>query len=234
MRRVPLILAFAALLPVAARAEPVSVMVQSSSGGFTQSGTSMGSDSINLGTISMSGVDSVGLVLVSGLHVWDNYAVSFVLEGLGSWDSLRIEVLDPQDGDDALDPRTQPSYMPAGYSTSNDLDGFSFAQDAGLERSAKWAGGSAKVTAFEKYNDGDELLFSGLSSADTALVRFGLRDSGGDRSFLLRFSAMDPVSTGLSDSAIANPEPASLALMGSGLVGLVGMFRRRIRAGVPR
>jgi PEP-CTERM motif-containing protein len=225
MRRVSLALALAALLPVAARADPVSMTVQTASGGFSQSGAIVTQRTLSLGTINMSGVDSVGLVAVSGLHTWVNYPVSFLLEGLGSFDSLRIEILDPEDGDDALDPAVQPSYIPVGFSTSNDLDGFSFAQDGGLERSAKWAGGAATVVANEKTNVGDILLFSGLSGTDSAVVRFGLRDSAGDRGFLLRFSALDSV------SAIANPEPASMALMGSGLVGLIGVYRRRQRTG---
>jgi len=224
-----LALALAALLPVAARAEPVAVAVQSSSGGFTQSGASVNQRTLNLGTITMSDVNSVGEVSVSGLHTWENYPVSFLLEGLGSWDSLRIEILDPVDGDDWLDPSVQPSYVPVGFSTSNDLDGFSFAQDGGLERSAKWAGGSATVMANERTNAGDILLFSGLSATDSATVRFGLRDNAGDRRFLLRFSVV-----GDSVGAIANPEPASLTLMGSGLVGLIGMYRRRLRTGANR
>src|SRR5262245_35375628 len=54
MRRVPLALALAALLPVAARADPVTMSVQTSSGGFTQSGAIVTQRTLSLGTITMS------------------------------------------------------------------------------------------------------------------------------------------------------------------------------------
>jgi len=209
------------LLPVAARAEPISVSLESSGGGFVQETPwSPGWFSLDLGDLSMP-AGSSATFLIDGLRFGSDYAVSFMVTGMDGWDALTAEVLDPLDGDDALDPVDQPSYVPAGYSTSNTRDGFSFAQDSGMERSAIFAGGSASLAADEMTNRGDLLMFSGLSGADSALVTFGLRDRLGNRGFLLRLSA-----SGGSDLSPV-PEPGSLFLIGSGLFGLAAYGRSR-------
>lgn len=229
MRAVCLALMLSILAPVAARADPIPLSVASSGSGFKMSGTTVGS-AIDLGTVLMPNVSSIGDILISGFHNNTDVVVSFMLEGLGKFDTLRLELFNPPGTNNNEELAGQAVGLPTGYSSSNNLDALSFAQDSGLERSAIFAGGAATVFADEYTHRGDILIFSGLGGAESARVTFAIRNGmrffgkGSDMPFLLRISAADP---------IAAPEPASMVLLGTGLAALVAARRRRAGSNQP-
>jgi PEP-CTERM motif-containing protein len=226
MRRACMALALLAIMPLAARAEPISVSLESSANA-TYNGTATEEWFVaDLGELALTGANASATFFFDGLKPGSDYTILLDVTSTLGLENLRFEVLDPVDGDDAFDPDDQPSYVPSGFSTSNKFDGLSFAQDSGMERSATFAGGSVAAVADETTHRGDILLFSGLSGAEEARVTFGLRDTPGQRGFLLRVSAGNGGAGGGVDSS-QTPEPASMLLLGTGLAGIAGAYRRR-------
>ena len=207
-----------------ARAEPIALALNGGTGGFTASVDRFkaASSAIDLGTIALEGGSSV-LIAVDGLSGRTDYAVTFQVEGNAAspFTTLTAELLDPlSDGFDAMD-AAQPSYVPGGYSTSNNTDGLSFAWNSGFERSASFAGGGAAVLHVDEDTDSHDLLaFHGFGPGAMADVTFGVRDNLGSRGFVLRLSTD-------GESLSSTPEPASLLLLATGLAGLARFGRRR-------
>ena len=217
----------ALLGPPGAWAEPIALSLAGGTGVYSaDAGTfSVGPGNvIDLGTVTLDGGSST-LIAVDGLAARQDYSVQFTLEGAegSNFTTLTAEVLDPlSDGFDAAD-GPQPSYVPAGFSTSNNTDGLSFAWNSGLERSASFAnGGVAALHVDEDTNAHDMLAFHGVGPGSSADVTFGVRDNLGSRGFLVRLST-----DGQSGALASNPEPASLLLLATGLAGVARIVRRR-------
>jgi PEP-CTERM motif len=212
--------------PAAARAEPISTVFSTSAGASVElPDVAAGGSALDLGRITLGGGSSA-IVFIDDLPGRANVPVTFTLVDPAShpFTDFTVELLDPlSDGFDAMDPKPQPGYVPAGYSTSNNTDGLSFAWNSGLARSAVFAdGGGATLQVDEDTNARDLLSFHGFSGGTQAKVSFGVRDNLGNRGFLVRFKVNgDP-------GGASTPEPGSLLLLGTGIAGLLRFGRRLV------
>jgi hypothetical protein len=168
---------------------------------------------------SLSSIPSTGINLLFDLASGRNYQVSIALPS-ASWANLSVEILNSALGpDNGRDPDVQPAYVPEGWSTSNTTDGYSFAQGSGLDRSLIIGSTSFSLSADENSDARDMLSFAG-SATGTGLLSFGLRTYNGSGAFLVRL-------VGEGGQAMPTPEPASMLLIGAGLIGTAGAIRRR-------
>jgi hypothetical protein len=168
---------------------------------------------------------AMGALLISGLDTGVDYTVlKIITNNSGSdWTRLANELLDPSGDDDDTenDPQPYPSFVPAGFSTSSDFDGLSFAQGSGLPRTST---AFASVFADELTDARDFLdFFEGLVASGSAAfeMTYGLRDNASNQPFLLvqrpNVSSREP----------EIPEPATYLLIGSALLGIAHYRRRR-------
>jgi len=161
----------------------------------------------------------MGMILIDDIDQGVSYTVTkHITNNSGvDWDHMALELLDPGlDADDV----TQPAWVPAGYSTSTENDGLSFAQGAGIPRTSSVF--TNLIT--DELGGHDYLDFYGggvvSGAGGTVDISFGLRDNGSNQPFLL---AQRP--NEFTNPAV--PEPTTMLLVGLGLAGVA--IRKRFR-----
>lgn len=173
------------------------------------------------------GAAGPGVLLIDDLTPGADYVVvKNIVNNTGtSWNRLANELLDPAgQSEDASDTVPYPAFVPAGYTTSNDTDGLSFAQGSGIPRVSDIY---SSVLADELTDVRDFLdFFNGtLAIGASGNISFGLRENfGTQQPFLLiqrpnAFSRPPEI-----------PEPSSMMLLGSGLaMALLVKVRQRTK-----
>ena len=171
------------------------------------------------------GSNDRGFLEISGLDNMTSYTVhlSMVNNTGTDWDRFSHEILDPSGdyNDFTSDFRKQPTWIPDGYSMSNNSDNLSFAQGIDIPRtSTSFANMLVSEDFMHDYIEFFGGTVTGFGGVDT--TSFGIRnDDFGAGTFLL---AQTP---NFQDNSIIIPEPAAVWLFGVGLIGVMAYRRSR-------
>ncbi len=215
------------MLSTAAQADPVVSLYGPGNQGITALSFSFNSATNTITINQTVGNTGSGVLQISGLTANVNYTViNQITNNSGvAFNRLANELLDPAgDPNDSLDPQPYPSFVPPGFTTSNDFDGLNFAQGSGIPRISSVF---SSVLADEASNARDFLdFFNGTAaSGSTFSVQYGLRDNvGTNQPFLLSQRA----NTASTQEPI--PELATMLLLGTGLAGVGAAVRKRRQA----
>ncbi len=172
--------------------------------------------------------NAYGFLLISGLTQGVNYTVNkWITNSTGTdWVSFSNELLDPAGQEnDQNDPLPYPSWVPDGYTTSNDADGLSFAQnlEGGASTIPRTSVAFSKLIVDEETDARDFLdFYDGVVAGDGGTdwpMSYGLTDKFGENDGFLLAERPNEFST--------IPEPASVLLFGIGAFAFGIKARRR-------
>ncbi|MEM8780050.1 MAG: PEP-CTERM sorting domain-containing protein [Cyanobacteria bacterium P01_G01_bin.49] len=173
-----------------------------------------------------------GFLEFSDLELSVDYTIQKIITNNSGvdWSSFASELLDPiGDSNDTDDPLPYPSFVPAGFSTSNDEDGLSFAQGSGLPRTSTAFSGLV-ADEFTDARDFLDFINGNLGNGETDnFLTYGLRDNNTaneNQPFLL--SQRPNVLSRPTDPTPSVPEPASLiGLLGFSALGMSSISKRK-------
>jgi hypothetical protein len=208
------------IAPVRCEAAPI-VTLHPSNLGISSLVVNVVGDTIML-TEQWSGTD-VGVLLISQLDPGVDYTVNKVITNNSGvpWTRLANEILDPGgQADDAFDLLPYPSFVPGGFTTSNDVDGLSFAQGSAIPRTSS---AFSSLSTDEPADVRDFLdFFNGTVPAGGVFtMTYGLRDNFGTQQPFLLVERPNVFSRQI-------PEPFTIVLV---VGGVTAALRRRLKRG---